>query len=69
MKKYYKATRVAHITVTERNFNEAGVDWQINNETGVVKSGWSHNGDTHTCDVSFTKMVTLSLTLRLQTMQ
>ena len=53
--KYYKATRVAHITVTERNFNEAGVDWQINNETGVVKSGWSHNGDTHTCDVSFTK--------------
>ena len=37
--KYYKATRVAHITVTERNFNEAGVDWQINNETGVVKSG------------------------------
>ena len=53
--RYYKATRVAHITVTERNFNEAGVDWQINNETGVVKSGWSHNGDTHTCDVSFTK--------------
>lgn len=45
--KYYKATRVAHITVTERNFNEAGVDWQINNETGVVKSGWSHNGDTY----------------------
>lgn len=48
------ATRVAHITVTERNFMR--LVW-----TGRLimrqccKEWWSHNGDTHTCDVSFTK--------------
>lgn len=53
--KYYKETRTATITVNERNFNDAGVKWKINNMTGVQFSGWSHNGDTNTCTVAFTK--------------
>lgn len=53
--KYYKATRVAHIRVVERNFDENGVKWDINNETGVHISEWNHDGDVNTCTVSFTK--------------
>lgn len=53
--KYYKSTRVAHIKVTERNFDENGVEWDFNNKTGVHISDWNHNGDDNTCTVSFTK--------------
>ena len=53
--KYYRSTRVAHIKVIERNFDEDGVKWDINNRTGVHISDWNHNGDVNTCRISFTE--------------
>lgn len=56
--KYYNQTRIAHITVTERNFDENGVKWDSFGESGkkgVVVSEWSHNGNDHAATVSYTK--------------
>ena len=47
--KYYKATRTANITVTEHNFDPS----LFNVDTTGSMSGWSDNGDTHTCTVFF----------------
>lgn len=47
--KYYKATRTATITVTEHNFDPS----LFNVDTTGSMSGWSDNGDTHTCTVFF----------------
>ncbi|MCD8329371.1 MAG: Ig-like domain repeat protein, partial [Lachnospiraceae bacterium] len=59
---YYKDTRVATVTVTERNFDASGVHFSITNTDGTqpVISSWSHSTDsgasegaTHTCTVTF----------------
>ncbi|MCD8078561.1 MAG: Ig-like domain repeat protein [Lachnospiraceae bacterium] len=59
---YYKDTRVATVTVTERNFDASGVHFSIANTDGTQPaiSGWSHSADsgvsdsaTHTCTVTF----------------
>lgn len=47
--KYYKAGRTATITIIEHNWDPSLVTVNTN---GSV-SGWSDNGDTHTCTVSF----------------
>ena len=47
--KYYKATRTATITVVEHNFSPEFIKIET---TGSI-SGWSTNGDTHTCTVFF----------------
>lgn len=59
---YYNATRVATVTVTERNFDPSAVRFNITNTDGVQPSisGWSPSGnigvsdnETHTCTVTF----------------
>ncbi|MCD8010488.1 MAG: Ig-like domain repeat protein [Lachnospiraceae bacterium] len=59
---YYQDTRVATVTVTERNFDASGVHFSITNTDGTQPaiSGWSHSADsgtsdgaTHTCTVTF----------------
>ncbi len=56
--KYFKAGRVATITIVEHNFNSDKVTVSANAagrgaETPVV-SAWTSNGDTHTATVTFT---------------
>ena len=60
--RYYNATRTATVTVTERNFDESAVRFNITNTDGTPASisGWSHSADsgvsdsaTHTCYVTF----------------
>ncbi len=59
---YYKADRIATITVNEHNFNAEDVKVAISataadNSTSATPpsvSGWSNNGDTHTATVRFT---------------
>lgn len=46
---FYKDSRVATVTVVERNFNPSNVSI----EGGVLSSGWNSIGDTHTALVSF----------------
>ena len=46
---YYKSARTATITVTEHNFLAS--DFTV--ETTGSVGGWSSNGDTHTCVVTF----------------
>ena len=59
---YYNATRVATVTIRERNFDPSGVRFSITNSDGVQPSisGWSPSGnvgvsdnETHTCTVTF----------------
>lgn len=59
---YYNATRVATVTVTERNFDPSGVRFNITNTEGVQPSisGWTAHGAVgvsdeayHTCTVTF----------------
>ena len=57
--KYFKADRVATITVTERNFNETAMNIATQAAAGI--SGWTHNlsgtgngdGDTWICQVAY----------------
>lgn len=60
--RYYNATRTATVVVTERNFDESSVRFDITNTDGTQPSisGWSHSADsgvsdsaTHTCRVTF----------------
>lgn len=60
--KYYNATRTATVTVTERNFDENAVRFNITNTDGTQPaiSGWSRSADagvmdsaTNTCTVTF----------------
>lgn len=60
--RYYNATRTATVVVTERNFDESAVRFDITNTDGTQPSisGWSHSADsgvsdsaTHTCRVTF----------------
>ncbi|MDD2980444.1 MAG: Ig-like domain-containing protein [Hespellia sp.] len=60
--KYYKDTRTATVTVTDRNFDESAVRFDITNTDGTQPSisGWSSSSDigvsdnaTSTCTVSF----------------
>lgn len=60
--KYYKDTRTATVTVTERNFDESAFRFAITNTDGTQPaiSGWSHSANsgasdeaTHTCTVTF----------------
>ncbi len=60
--KYYKDIRTATVVVTERNFDESAVRFNITNTDGTQPSigGWSHSADslvsdhaTHTCQVTF----------------
>lgn len=60
--RYYNATRTATVVVTERNFDESAVRFDITNTDGTQPSisGWSHSSDsgvsdsaTHTCRVTF----------------
>lgn len=59
---YYNATRVATVTVKERNFDPSGVRFNITNTEGVQPSisGWTAHGAVgvsdeayHTCTVTF----------------
>ncbi|MBQ9156757.1 MAG: Ig-like domain repeat protein [Eubacterium sp.] len=51
--KYYRDSRTAAITVTERNFDEKRVTWKISPMSGVEIGSWKHDGDIHTCRVAF----------------
>lgn len=57
---YYRADRVATITIKEHNFDVSGVDAKIlatnsNKEvTALVIGAWSKSGDTYTAQVSYT---------------
>ncbi len=60
--KYYNAVRTATVIVTERNFDESAVQFDITNTDGVQPSisGWSRSADagvsdyaTNTCTVTF----------------
>ena len=70
--RYYNATRTATVTVTERNFDESAVRFNITNTDGTMPSisGWSHSADsgvsdnaTHTCYVTFAADGDYTLTL------
>lgn len=70
--KYYNATRTATVVVTERNFDESAVQFDITNTDGVQPSisGWSRSGDagvsdyaTNTCTVTFAADGDYTLTL------
>ncbi len=58
---FYREARTATVTVTERNFDAAGVRFSITNTGGTQPSvsGWSHSGSSdsdsavHTCTVTF----------------
>ena len=62
-RQYYNGTRTATVTITEKNFNENGVELSVSAadvagsglDTGslVSMSGWSGSGDTHTMTVTF----------------
>lgn len=56
---YYKAGRTATITVVEHNFDPALIDIQTTGSIG----GWSSDGDTHVCTVTFGTDGTYSLTV------
>lgn len=60
--RYYNATRTATVVVTDRNFDESAVRFDITNTDGTQPgiSGWSHSSNsgvsddaTHTCSVTF----------------
>lgn len=57
--RYYKETRVATVTIMERNFDEKDVEFTITNSEGTQPaiSGWSHsgNGDStrNTCTITY----------------
>lgn len=60
--RYYNAVRTATVVVTERNFDESAVRFEITNTDGTQPtiSGWTHSADagvsdsaTHTCTVTF----------------
>ena len=57
--KYYSAGRNATITVTEHNFDSSLFTIDTNGSIG----GWSSNGDTHTCIVSFGEDGTYNLAI------
>ena len=48
---YFNTARTATITVTEHNWNDA-LENSFITTNGAI-GGWSHNGDTHTCVVTF----------------
>lgn len=48
--KYYNGSRVATVTVNERNFNGSLID-----VSNASISGWSNNGDVHTATIVFDK--------------
>lgn len=60
--RYYKDVRTATVVVTERNFDESAVRFNITNTDGTQPaiSGWTHSANagvsddaTHTCQVTF----------------
>lgn len=60
--RYYKDVRMATVVVTERNFDESAVRFNITNTDGTQPaiSGWTHSANagvsddaTHTCQVTF----------------
>lgn len=61
---FYKADRIATVTVTERNFNKDNVTFDVKNEKGEIPeiSGWTDSlnasdpdSSTHSCTVHFSK--------------
>ncbi len=57
--RYYKNSRVAHITIKEKNFNASGVEIAITKNGNAVENpsvgSWKSNGDTHTAELKFSE--------------
>ncbi|MCD8020594.1 MAG: hypothetical protein LUF92_13755 [Clostridiales bacterium] len=52
--KYYNQTRVAKVSVRERNFDESAVEWDISGSNDRYTIGeWEDDGDIHQCEVVF----------------
>lgn len=71
---YYNATRTATVAITERNFSEKDVKFDITNTDGAmpVITGWSTSGTgdatVHTCSVIFAEDGDYTFTLSFQDM-
>lgn len=56
---YYNKKRTAVITVTEDNFDEKGITWEVEGmnkkEMRAAVGSWNHKNDKHTCKVEFEK--------------